>query len=132
NPVANATVTVAGGGPSAATGADGSFKLTGVATTNLMIDVAADGFTSKQVAVLGAATPLQLQVVIVKPAPVAPPPVETRMIGGVVSDASRSPLAGATVSVHGTSLQTLTAADGSFALPGVSVGDVTIDVQAPG
>src|ERR1044071_4266609 len=39
SPVANATVSVAGGGPSATTGADGSFKLTGVATTNVMVDV---------------------------------------------------------------------------------------------
>src|SRR5690242_8750712 len=132
NPVANATVTVAGGGPSATTGADGSFKLTGVATTNLMIDVAADGFTSKQVAVLGAATALQLQVVIVKPVAKAPPPSETRMIGGVVSDAGHAPLAGATVTVHGTQIQTVTAADGSFSLPGVALGEVTLDVQAQG
>lgn len=132
NPVANATVSVAGGGPTATTGADGSFKLSGVATTNVMIDVAADGFTAKQVAVLGAATPLQLQVVIVKPAPAAPPPTETRMIGGVVSDAARAPVAGATVTVHGTQIQTVTAADGSFTLPGVALGEVTLDIAAAG
>lgn len=132
NPVANATVTVAGGGPSATTGADGSFKLSGVATANVMIDITADGFTAKQVAVLGAATPLQLNVVIVKPAPAAAPPTETRMIGGVVSDASHAPLAGATVTVHGTSIQTVTGADGSFTLPGVALAEVTLDVQAPG
>jgi TonB-dependent starch-binding outer membrane protein SusC len=132
HPVANATVTVAGGGPSATTGADGSFKLTGVATANLMIDVTADGFTSKQVPVLGAATALQLQIVVVKPVAAAPPPVETRMIGGVVSDASHAPLAGATVTVHGTQIQTVTAADGSFSLPGVALGDVALDVTAQG
>jgi len=132
HPVANATVTVAGGGPSATTGADGSFKLTGVATTNVMIDITADGFTSKQVPVLGAATALQLQIVVVKPVAAAPPPVETRMIGGVVSDVSHAPLAGATVTVHGTQIQTVTAADGSFSLPGVALGEVTLDVAAQG
>src|SRR5689334_15140491 len=131
-PVANATVSVGGGagGISATTGDDGSFKLANVPQTNVVIEVTADGYTAKQVPVLGAGTPLQLSVVIVKPAPALPPPTETRMIGGVVSDASHAPLAGATVRVRGTSLQTLTAADGSFTLPGVATGEVTLDVEA--
>jgi TonB-linked SusC/RagA family outer membrane protein len=130
HPVANATVAVGGGGPTATTGPDGAFKLTGVATTNLMIEITADGFTAKQVAVLGAATSLDLQVVIVKPAAAAPPASETRMVGGVVSD-GKAPVAGATVTVHGAQIQTVTAADGSFSLPGVSLGAVTLDVTAP-
>ncbi|HEX8107012.1 MAG TPA: carboxypeptidase regulatory-like domain-containing protein [Kofleriaceae bacterium] len=131
NPVAGATVAVAGGGPTTTAAADGSFKLTGVATTNVMVEITADGFTAKQVPVLGAATPLQLQVVIVRPAPAAPPPVETRRLGGVVGDAGHAPIAGATVTVHGTSIQAVTAADGSFALPGAPLGEVTLDVAAP-
>jgi TonB-linked SusC/RagA family outer membrane protein len=131
NPVAGATVAAGGGGPTTTTAADGSFKLTGVATANVMIEITADGFTARQVPVLGAATPLHLQVVIVKPAPAAPPPAETRMIGGVVSDAGHAPIAGATVTVHGTSIQVVTAADGSFALPGAPLGEVTLDVTAP-
>jgi TonB-linked SusC/RagA family outer membrane protein len=131
NPVAGATVAIAGGGPTTTTAADGSFKLTGVATANAMIEIGASGFTPKQVPVLGAATPLQLQVVIVRLAPAAPPPAETRMVGGVVSDAGHAPIAGATVTVHGTSLQAVTGADGSFALPGVPLGEVTLDVTAP-
>ncbi len=130
-PVAGATVTVGDGGPSATTAADGSFKLTGVATGSVAIAVTADGFTAKQVPVLGAATALQLQVVLVKPIAAAPPPVETRMIGGVVADASHAPIAGATVRVHGTQIQGVTAADGSFSLPGVSLGEVSLDVEAP-
>lgn len=129
-PVANATVTVAGGGPTATTGADGSFKLTGVATTNVMIEITADGFTAKQVPVLGAATPLQLQVVIVKPMAAGPPPTQTRMVGGVVTDAAHAPVAGATVTVQGTTIQAVTAADGSFTLPGVALSDVTLEITA--
>ncbi len=131
NPIAGATVTVSDGGPSATTAADGSFQLTGVATTSVAIAITADGFTAKQVPVLGAATALQLQVVLVRPTPAAPPPVETRMVGGVVSDAAHAPIAGATVRVHGTQIQTLTAADGSFTLPGGPLGEITIDVEAP-
>ncbi|HEX3481867.1 MAG TPA: carboxypeptidase regulatory-like domain-containing protein [Kofleriaceae bacterium] len=131
NPVAGATVAIAGGGPTTTTTADGSFQLAGVATTNVMVEIGADGFTAKQVPVLGAATPLQLQVVIVRPAAAAPPPAETRMVGGVVSDAGHAPLASATVTVHGTSIQAVTGADGSFALPGVPLGEITLDVTAP-
>jgi len=130
NPVANATVAVSGGGPTATTGPDGSFKLTGVAATNVTIEITADGFTAKQVNVIGAATPLQLQVVIVKPA-AGPPAGETRMIGGVVTDANHAPIAGAKVRVHGTSIETVTAADGTFTLPGVVVAEVMLDVEAP-
>ena len=130
NPVANATVTVSDGGPSATTAADGSFKLAGVATGNVAIAVTADGFNAKQVPVLGAGTALQLQVVLVRPAPAAPPPAETRMIGGVVTDAAHAPLAGATVRVHGTEIQGVTGADGSFSLPGVALGEITLDVEA--
>jgi TonB-dependent starch-binding outer membrane protein SusC len=131
NPVAGATVAIAGGGPTTTTAPDGSFQLTGVATANVMVEISADGFTAKQVPVLGAATPLQLQVVIVKPAPAAPAPAETRMVGGVVSDAGHAPIAGATVAVHGTSIQAVTGGDGSFALPGVPLGEITLDVTAP-
>jgi TonB-linked SusC/RagA family outer membrane protein len=131
NPVANATVTVTGGGPSSTTGADGSFKLAGVATTNVMIEITAAGFTAKQVPVLGAATALQLQVVIVKPPTAAPPAEQTRMVGGVVTDATRAPVANATVTVAGTQIQTVTAADGSFSLPGVALSEVAIDIAAP-
>jgi TonB-dependent SusC/RagA subfamily outer membrane receptor len=130
-PVGNATIAVAGGGPTTTTAADGSFKLAGVATTNLVVEITAEGYTAKQVPVLGAATALELQIVVVKPAPPAPPQVETRMIGGVVSDARHAPVASATVRVHGTQLQTVTDADGSFSLPGVSLGEVTLDVEAP-
>jgi TonB-linked SusC/RagA family outer membrane protein len=131
NPIAGATVTIGDGGPSATTNADGSFKLTGVATASVAVAVTADGFTAKQVPVLGATTALQLQVVLVRPTPAAPPPVETRMVGGVVSDGAHAPIAGATVRVHGTQIQGVTAADGSFSLPGVALGEVTIDVEAP-
>ena len=129
-PVANATVTVGDGGPSTTTGADGSFKLTGVATTNVAIQVIAEGFNASQIPVLGSTTALQLQIVMMKPAPVVPTPVETRMVGGVVSDGAHGPIAGATVRVHGTQIQTVTGADGSFTLPGVATGEVTLDIEA--
>jgi TonB-linked SusC/RagA family outer membrane protein len=130
-PIANVSVTVAGGGPTTTTAADGSFKLT-VAPASLAIEVNADGYTGRQVQLLPAATPLQLQLTLAKPTPPTPAPSETRMVGGVVSDSGHAPVAGATVRVHGTQIQTLTAADGSFTLPGVATGEVVLDVEAAG
>lgn len=130
NPVANATVAVSGGGPTATTAADGAFKLTGVATTNVALEITADGYTAKQVPLLGATTALQLQVVIVKPAAAAPPAPTTRVLGGLVTDAGHLPIAGATVRVQGTTIQTVTGADGTFQLSGVAIADVTLEVEA--
>lgn len=129
-PVANATVAVAGGGETATTAADGTFKLAKVPATNVTIDVTAEGFTARQIAVLGARTALQLQVTVAPTAPPAPPP--TRTVGGIVMDANRAPVAGATVRVRGTEQVATTAADGTFTLAGVTAGEVTLDVEAPG
>jgi TonB-linked SusC/RagA family outer membrane protein len=129
-PVANATVAVAGGGATATTAADGTFKLAKVPATNLTIDVTAEGFLARQLMVIGSPTPLQLQLTLVRPAPPAPAP--TRTIGGVVTDAKHAPVAGATVRVRGTEQTATTAEDGTFSLAGVAAGEVTLDVQAPG
>jgi TonB-dependent starch-binding outer membrane protein SusC len=129
-PVANATVTVADGGPSATTGADGAFKLTGVATGNVIVEIKADGFTTRTIPLLAAATALSLQVVVVRPQ--APAAAATRTIAGVVTDGNRQPLAGARVVVRDTQLSTTTAADGTFAIAGVANAAVTLDVDAAG
>ncbi|HEY5925153.1 MAG TPA: SusC/RagA family TonB-linked outer membrane protein [Kofleriaceae bacterium] len=129
-PVANATVTVTGGGPTATTAADGAFKLTGAGTGTLAIEIKADGFTSRTIPVLAGTTTLALQLVIVRPpAPAAAP---TRTIAGVVTDGNRNPIAGARVSVRDSGLSATTAADGTFAITGVAAADVTVDVEAAG
>ncbi|MGE0869523.1 MAG: carboxypeptidase regulatory-like domain-containing protein [Kofleriaceae bacterium] len=131
-PIANATVAVSGG-PSTQTGADGSFKLPGVAVGNIVVEISAEGFTTKQVPVLAATTPVQLQISLVRVAQTAPPaPPATRMIAGVVSDKNHAPVAGATVVVRGTALKTVTAADGTFSIPDVAIAEVVLDVDAQG
>jgi TonB-linked SusC/RagA family outer membrane protein len=128
-PVANATVTVGDGGPSATTGPDGTFKLTGVTTANGVVEIKADGFTTRTIPLLGATTALSLQVVLVKPQ--APPVAASRTIAGVITDANHQPLAGATVTVRGTQVSATSEPDGTFALSGVATGPVTLDVVAP-
>lgn len=129
-PVANATVAVAGGGATATTAADGTFKLAAPTTGNVMIEVTAEGFTARQIPLLPAATAVSLQVSLVKPPP--PPAAETRMIAGVVSDGNHNPIANAVVKVRGTSLQATTQADGTFFIPGVASGEQTLDVEVAG
>src|SRR6478609_9122902 len=72
-PIGGATVTVGDGGPSATTAADGTFKLTGVTTANGVIEIKADGFTTRTVPILGGTTAFVLQVGLAKPqAPATP------------------------------------------------------------
>ncbi len=126
-PVANATIAVAGaGGATATTGADGAFKLA-VPVTEALIEITADGFTAKQVPLLAATTAVQLQVTIVRPVQ----PVTTRVVTGIVTDGGHAPLANARVLVQGTSIETVTATDGTFVLPGVATTDVTLEIEAP-
>jgi TonB-dependent starch-binding outer membrane protein SusC len=129
-PVANATVTVADGGPSATTGADGAFKLTGVTTSNVIVEIKAEGFSARTIPLLAAPTALSLQVVLVRPQ--APAAAATRTIAGVITDGKRQPIAGARVVVRDTQLSATTGADGTFAISGVGNAAVTLDVEAAG
>jgi TonB-linked SusC/RagA family outer membrane protein len=128
-PITGATVTVQGTATpmTAQTDANGAFKIAAVPQTNLTMTVTADGYEPQQVEVIGGKTALQLQLVLVKTPPPAPP--ETRVISGVVVDGKRNPIAGATVSIaNGPSV--VTEADGTFTLIGVTTADVSLDVTA--
>ena len=128
-PVANATVTVAGG-PSATTGADGSFKLAGVATGNLVVEIKADGFTTRTIPVLAATTRA-----------VAAGRARQAAGAGWPGDAHdrrrrhrrQSPAARrrAGQGARHAALAT-TAADGTFTIAGVAYAAVTLDVEVAG
>ena len=129
-PIAGATVTVGDGGPSTTTAADGTFKLTGVTTANGVVEIKAEGFTTRTIPLLGATTALSLQVGLVRPQ--APPPAASRTISGVVTDGNHLPIPGAKVTVRGTQITTTTGPDGMFELTGVAAGDAALDVEASG
>lgn len=128
-PVSGATVAIAGGA-TATTAADGTFKLAGVATGAVTIDVTGAGFEARQVAVAAGKTALQLQVVLVRPPPPEPPPVRT--VSGVVVGADLRPVAGATVQVRGSTSTAVTDSDGTFSIAGVPTSDLVLDVIATG
>lgn len=129
-PIAGAVVAVSGGGATSTTGADGSFKLAGVPATNLTLDVSAQGFNAKPIAIIGSKNALVLNVTLVKPAvaPTAPP----RSIAGVVVDETGKPVAGAVVTIRGTQQSATTVADGSFTLNDVAAGEITLEIVAGG
>lgn len=121
-PVAGVTVEVAGG-VTATTAADGTFVLDDVAVTDLTLNLAAAGFEPRVVPVPAGVTALQLQILLVRP--------PTRTVSGVVV-ADQQPVAGATVRVRGSEASVVTAADGTFTIPEVNLGEVTLDVSATG
>lgn len=131
-PIADAKVTVACGEAAAITAADGSFQLTAVPITDAVIEVVADEFFAKRVAIPDSTTALQLQLMLVRTVPVVDPPARVRAIGGVVRDPHGAPISRAIVRVRGTELHTFSTTDGSFTLRGVGLGDVDLEVEVAG
>ncbi len=68
-----------------------------------------------------------------EPPPAQAPQPPSRVVTGLVEDAnSREPLAGATVTVKGTAIQTTTDDKGFFIFTGLPAGQLTFEVAAPG
>jgi glucose/arabinose dehydrogenase/PKD repeat protein len=66
------------------------------------------------------------------PPPPPPPPAPAVVQGTVTSSAGGTPIAGATVTVSGTSLSTTTATNGTYSFPDVPAGSRTINAQKSG
>lgn len=60
---------------------------------------------------------------------VATGPEELTTVSGIVTDARDEPLAGATVHISGTTLETFSGEDGGFTLAGVPVGTIHLEVD---
>lgn len=89
--VANATVMVSSG-LITTTDHDGSFRLIGVATTDVLVEVIAGGFATARIPVLADTETRELLVVLVRQ-PLAPlPPPEARGAAQPVREASGSPV----------------------------------------
>lgn len=127
-PIAGAAATLVETGASAIAGANGRLDFSGLTLKNFSIALAAAGHISAtyaiQVSAFGeAAVTLRL----------SPPGsgVTTSSLSGVVKNAgSGAAIAGAVVSIGGTSLSATTAADGRYALSGIQPLDFTLSVAA--
>lgn len=126
-PVAGALVGTEPGTVTAVTDVAGAFTLADVQVGAYTVTATKAEFAgaSQIVGVAGGATTL-----VALTMPRAPSAV-TGTVTGVVKGASGAALAGATVSIEGQALSTVTAADGTFTLVGVAPGFVFVSVRAP-
>ncbi|HMG19861.1 MAG TPA: carboxypeptidase regulatory-like domain-containing protein, partial [Kofleriaceae bacterium] len=129
NPVANATVTVGGGGPSATTGADGGFKLSGVAPGDVTLNVTAPDQPATSVTITGD----KVAVAVTMGAGTAPPaaPVTRTIKGKVLDPTTKEPIVAAQVQLVGTGTVVFTEADGAFTIDNVPPGVAKLDITAP-
>lgn len=132
NPIHGAAVTLtptpAGVGP-AFTNTSGAFSVSGVAAGTYKASISAPGYAGQSVSVdikpgyLGETTiTVQLQRYY----------SSTKLAGKVTDAASGSPIAGAEVSIPGTSKSTVTDDEGNYSLSGIATLAVTIKAAAAG
>ncbi len=124
-PVPGATVAV--GGISKSTLADGTFTLDGVPQGAQTITISASGFTLTTRAVtVVAGTSVSAGSIALSPIPT------TGSVTGTVTNATGVALRGATVAVLETKIEDTTDSEGKFTLNGVSQGQQTLFISAPG
>ncbi|MBK7534335.1 MAG: SusC/RagA family TonB-linked outer membrane protein [Myxococcales bacterium] len=128
--VANATVQVKDA-PTATgtTGADGTVTIAKAPVGALVLEVRAEGYAPVDLQIKAGRAPAVFAATIAKVLPPPPPPV--RAITGLVRDGlTGKALPGATVKVQGTEISAQADADGYFALSGVAIADVVLEVSA--
>jgi outer membrane receptor protein involved in Fe transport len=131
--VANATIQLkaeSSNQPLAATSAaDGTFALAKAPTTEVVIQVSAEGYLPVEIP-LKAGKANAVFAASLSPVP-PPPPPPARSVTVVVRDsATGAALANATVSVRGTTVRAQTDADGFAVLDGVAATELVLEVSA--
>lgn len=109
--------------------ADGTVTVAKVPVTAVVLEIRAEGYAPVDISLKAGRTATVFAATLVKQLP--PPPPPTRQVTGLVRDSvTGKVLAGATVKVQGTEIAAQSDADGYFALSGVAVADVTLEVSA--
>ncbi|WP_169923963.1 carboxypeptidase regulatory-like domain-containing protein [Sulfurifustis variabilis] len=129
-PIAGATVTLTDTGATATSGIDGRFLLDGITLTSFSLTASATGYQTRtamiQVSAFGEA---QVSLALSPPGSGA----TATNLQGVVRDATSSaPVAGARVSIEGTTLTTVSDATGNYTLSGIEPLSFTVSVAAVG
>jgi hypothetical protein len=136
--IGGATVSVSGTSLSATTDASGNYTIGGVAPGTYTVTASASGFLdqAQTVSVTAGATAtlnFSLSPLLIRP---VPPPVPrlplTGTVSGRVTSSAGAAIAGATLSVGGTSLTATTDASGNYRLDGVPAGTQTVTATAAG
>jgi hypothetical protein len=129
-PIAGATVTLVETGATATSGADGKFVFNGITLTSFMLSTAASGYQSSTLAVsVSAFGQAEITVALAPPGTGA----TTSTLQGTVRDAqSGAPIAGARVSIDGTTLSTVAGANGQYTLSGIDLLHFSVTASAVG
>ena len=127
--VANATVQLKEKSLVATSGADGTFTLGKAPTTDLVIQVSAEGYLSVEIPLkAGRSNAVFVASLSPVPPPAAPP---QRSVTVLVRDvATGAVLANATVAVQGTELRAQTDSEGMAVIDGVSAADVVLEISS--
>jgi hypothetical protein len=129
-PISSAVVTLTETGASVTAGADGRFVLSGITLKNFHLAMSAAGYASAtyamQVAAYGEVD------VTLKLSPPGSGATSTQLAGLVTDADSGDPIAGAQVSVAGTSLSITTGTDGRYALAGIASLEFVLNVSSVG
>jgi iron complex outermembrane recepter protein len=129
--VANATIQLRDKGLTATSAADGTFSLAKAPTTDVVIQVSAEGYLPIEIP-LKAGKSNAVFAASLSPVP-APPPPPSRSVTVLVRDsATGAALANATVAVQGAEVRAQTDADGFAVLDGVAATDLVLEVSAAG
>jgi TonB-dependent starch-binding outer membrane protein SusC len=126
--LAGATVKVQGTEIAAQSDADGYFSLTGVAATDVVLEVSAAEFGTAAITVVAAEGTAKIALTST-----APPPVEaptSRALRGKLTDANNEPVVGAVVKVVGTELAAFTDENGAFVIEGLPLSEVILEASA--
>ncbi len=130
-PIAGATITITGSATwTAATSADGTYKITGIAPGAITISADKTGY----IAVSGTSTVTAGGSVLFSPALSTTPPVETTgVLKGTVANNAGQPVSGAAVSVLGKKTYAAsTGTAGEFSVSAMDVDTYSVTVTAPG
>ncbi len=138
-PIAGAAIELSGGNlVSVTTGVNGSYNLANLAPGDVSIAVAKTGYLTAATSVsLVAGNAIvfnpALTPVNVKQETSPTPTTDGTLQGQVIDQSSRLPITGATILVSGNSSNSVvTAADGSYNIPGLAPGEIAIVVSMPG
>ncbi len=121
-PIAGATVAVVGQNISTTTREDGTYELNTVPAGPRTLEVTAPGFNTRQVQVDVVPDQVKTENVTLLPL--------NGTLRGYVLARDGLPIAGATVTVKGTTLSATTGGDGSYVITNVPVGPQTVDATA--
>ncbi|MCY1078598.1 carboxypeptidase regulatory-like domain-containing protein [Archangium lansingense] len=122
-----------GGGLSATTGADGSFRITSVPRGTYEGTVTASGYhagTFSLVFTAGASG--EIGTMSLFPVETTPAPTTLTLRGLVVNGVSGAPIAGATVTLTESGAGATTGTDGRFVLTGITLKNFSLSVSATG